>query len=204
MAQIDLPSLGTIALALFLAELTDKDAFLLLSAATRSRAVVVFAAGATAFVLTSALFVTAGALLLSFIPVFWVRVVGGVVMVGYGGWELTGAMGARKTEDGPGARGGGGSPLRAFLALTAAIALLDIAGDATEILTIVFVAHYSDPFLVFVGACLGLVSATAAETALGNRLGHLLTPKRVRYGSSAVFLVLGAVIILTAFQGQLH
>lgn len=203
MAQLDLPSLGTIALSLFLAELTDKDAFLLLSAAAKGRAAVVFAAGASAFVFTSALFVTAGAVLVTLVPVFWVRVVGGLVMLGYGGWELSGAVGARETGGGPGVPGGG-SVLRAFLALAAAIALLDIAGDATEVLTIVFVAHYSSPLLVFAGACLGLISATAAETALGNRLGHLLTPNRVRYGSSAVFLVLGAVIVLTALQGHVH
>lgn len=203
MAQLDLPSLGAIALALFLAELTDKDALFLLSAATRTRAAVVFAAGASAFVFTSALFVTVGALLVSVVPVFLVRVVGGAIMIGYGGWELLGAVGARETGEGSDGTGGG-STLRVFLALVGAIAVLDMAGDATEILTIVFVAHYSRPVLVFAGACLGLISATAVETTLGNRLGHLLTPNRLKYASSAVFLVLGAVIVITALQGHLH
>lgn len=203
MPYIVLASWGTIALALFLAELTDKDAFLILTASTRMRPGVVFAAGATAFVLTSALFVSAGAVLISFVPVVLVRGAGGVVMLAYGVWELSGAVGARGAEGG-GKTAGSGSAWRAFLALVGGLALLDVAGDATEILTIVFVAHYSSPLLVFLGAVTGLVCATAVETALGSRLGHLLTPARVKYGSAAVFLVLGSAILLSALQGHLH
>jgi putative Ca2+/H+ antiporter (TMEM165/GDT1 family) len=74
---------------------------------------------------------------------------------------------------------------------------LDLAGDATEIFTIVFVAQYSDAALVFPGACVGLIAATVVETALGNRLGRVLTPRRVRFVSVAVFLLLGSSILVT-------
>ena len=197
MAGFALASLAAIAGSLFVAELTDKDALLILSFATRVSPWLVFLAGATAFVFTTALFVTAGAVLVAFVPVLYVKLAGGAVMLAYGAWTLFRVVtrGAAEEEE----RGGaGGTGPRAFAAMVGTLALLDIAGDATELLTIVFVAHYSSVLLVFVGACVGLISATALETALGNRLGHLLTPRRLGYGSAAVFLTLGAAIILAS------
>ena len=188
-------ALGGIAGAIFLAELADKDAFLLVTVSTRVRAHVAFFAGAAAFAMTTALFVTLGTVLIAFVPVYWVRLAGGGVMLGYGLWEARALLGPGDREE-EAKVGGSGSSWKAFLALVASLALLDIAGDATEVLTIVFVARYADPLLVFSGAFAGLLSATAVETALGNRLGKVLTPRRLRYVSVAVFLALGASIIV--------
>ena len=191
-----LTSFGAIAGAIFLAELADKDAFLLITVSTRVRAYVAFLAGATAFVITTTLFVTLGSVLIAFVPVYWVRLAGGVVMLAYGIWEARALVGLKQVEKEEAKVEKSGSPWRAFLALVAALALLDIAGDATEVLTIVFVARYADPLLVFLGACTGLVCASALESALGSRLGRVLTPGRLRFVSVAVFLALGAYIIL--------
>jgi len=191
-----LTSFGAIAGAIFLAELADKDAFLLITVSTRVRAYVAFLAGATAFVITTTLFVTLGSVLIAFVPVYWVRLAGGVVMLAYGIWEARALVGLKQVEKEEAKVEKSGSPWRAFLALVAALALLDIAGDATEVLTIVFVARYADPLLVFLGACTGLVCASALESALGSRLGRVLTPDRLRFVSVAVFLALGAYIIL--------
>lgn len=192
-----LTTLGGIAAAIFVAELADKDAFLLITVSTKVRARVAFLAGATAFALTTALFVTLGAVIVNFVPVYWVRLAGGAVMVAYALWEARGLVGAGEVAKEEARVGKTARPWRAFLALVAALALLDIAGDATEVLTIVFVARYADPLLVFLGAWAGLACASAVETALGNRLGKVLTPGRLRYVSVAVFLALGAYIILT-------
>ena len=62
--------------AIFVAELTDKDALLLLSLATRVKPWVVFAAGSVAFTITSAIIVTVGYFLVSFLPVSLISVVG--------------------------------------------------------------------------------------------------------------------------------
>lgn len=196
MVDFTLASLLTIAATLFVTELTDKDAFLLLAVSTRVKARVAFLAGATAFLLTTALFVSFGSLLLRVVPVNWVRVAGGLVMLGYGVWEARGLIGARTIEEEEARVLKSGTGVRAFVALAASLAFLDIAGDATEILTIVLVAHYSDPLLVFAGAASGLIAATALETALGNRLGRYLNPTRLRVVSVAVFLTLGAYILL--------
>jgi putative Ca2+/H+ antiporter (TMEM165/GDT1 family) len=191
-----LASFGTIAAALFVTELTDKDALLLLTVATKVRAPIVFLAGATAFVFDTAVIVALGSLLLAVVPIFWVRVAGGVVMLAYGLWEARGLVGLGVVEKEETKIKKSGSSWKFFLTLLGSLILLDLAGDATEILTIVFVAQYNNTLLVFTAVCLGLVAATAVETALGNRLGRVLTPKRLRYISVLVFLVLGATIIL--------
>jgi putative Ca2+/H+ antiporter (TMEM165/GDT1 family) len=199
LADFTLSSLFAIAAALFVTELTDKDAFLLIAVSTRVKAAVVFLAGATAFTLTTALFVGLGSVLLLYVPVTWVRLAGGVVMIGYAVWEARGLVGLKTVKEEESRIAKTENLWRAFVALVVGLALLDIAGDATEILTVVFVAHYANPLLVFSGACAGLIAATAFETALGNRLGKYFTPARLRYGSVAVFLVLGISILLLNF-----
>ena len=89
------------------------------------------------------------------------------------------------------------SALSVFLGAVALLILLDLAGDATEVVTIVFVARYSNALLVFLGAVTALVAASALETVVGARLKKVLSPKRLRYFSLIVFLIIGTIIILT-------
>lgn len=196
MSDFTLASFGTMAAILFVAELTDKDAFLLIAISSRVRWRIAFLAGATAFAITTSLFVAAGSVIVAYVPVYWVKLAGGVVMVGYGLWEARGLVGTHAAEEEESQIGKAGAQWRTFLTMVASLAFLDIAGDATEVLTIVFVAHYANPLLVFTGALTGLLAATASETALGNRLGRVLTSARLRYLSVAVFLVLGISILV--------
>jgi len=198
LADFSLASFAAIAAALFVAELTDKDAFLLIAVSTKVRVRVAFLAGATAFAFTTTVIMTLGSLLITVVPVYWVRLAGGVVMVAYGVWQARGLVGQKVVEEEESRIQKAGSQWRVFLTMVAALALLDLAGDATEVLTIVFVARYSNVALVFSGVLTGLVAATAVETSLGNRLGRYLTPNRLRYISVVVFLALGVFIILTS------
>lgn len=191
-----LAAFGAIAATLFVTELTDKDAILLIAVSTKAKARLAFLSGITAFTITTSIFVTFGSLLLTVVPVLAVKVAGGAIMLAYGLWELRGLVGFREAEEQEEHVARSGSPLKVYLSLVAALAFLDIAGDATEVLTIVFVAHYGNYLLVFASACTGLFLATAFETALGSRLGRFLTPGRLRYGSAAVFLLLGFSILL--------
>ena len=196
MAELTILSFATIAATLFVAELTDKDALLLLAVSTKVKARLAFSAGATAFLITTAVIVAAGSLIVAVVPVEYIRLAGGFVMIGYGLWEARGLIGegAVGLQESRVARTG--STWRVFLALIGSLALLDLAGDATEVLTVVLVAQYSSPLFVFSAVYLGLIAAVAVETALGNRLGKLLTPRRLRIGSAAIFILLGMAIIL--------
>jgi putative Ca2+/H+ antiporter (TMEM165/GDT1 family) len=166
-----------------------------LAVSARVKAWVTFLAGAVAFTLTTSLFVTLGSLVVLVAPVGWIRLAGGLVMVAYGLWEFRGVVGQRAVEKEEARVEKTGTALKAFVALVVALALLDITGDATEILTIVYVSQYGDLLLVFTGCLLGLYAATAVEAALGSALKRILTPRRLRYVSSAVFLALGLSIL---------
>ena len=187
--------------AIFVAELTDKDALLLLSLATRVKPWVVFAAGSVVFTITSAIIVTVGYFLVSFIPVSLISLAGGLVMIAYGCWSF---FEANKEEEEL-AKAEKKLSLKAskslwfvFLNAVSLLILLDLAGDATEVLTILFVARFQNILLVFVGAVIALIAATAVETMIGNRLSKILSPRRIRIFSLFVFLIIGTTAILTA------
>jgi putative Ca2+/H+ antiporter (TMEM165/GDT1 family) len=67
-----------------------------------------------------------------------------------------------------------------FLNAVSLLILLDLSSDATEVLTILFVARFQNTILVFVGAVIALIAATSIETIIGNRLSKILSPKRLR------------------------
>lgn len=195
-----LAALLTTAGTIFVVELTDKDALFLLALATKTRASVVFAAGALAFTVTSAVIVAVGSVLIALVPVFAIRLAGGAIMLGYAALEYSRLSREQRALEGAEERvlrrpraGAWSIFVPAVLTLIA----LDLAGDATELVTIVLLAHFGDAVIVFSGAVAGLVAAVAVETALGNTLGRLLPRRRVKYISIAVFLVIGTAIIVT-------
>ena len=188
----------TVASAVFVAELTDKDAFLLLTLATRHRSWFVFAAGSVTFTITTAIIAVSGYFLANVFPVYWIKIVGGGIMIGYGLWgflrvsekalaDEEDRLMARTTK----------SMWPAFLVVVSMLALLDLAGDATEVLIIVFVAHFNNVALVFVSALIALIAATALETAIGNRIQNHLSLKRLKLFSLIVFTTIGLTIIIT-------
>lgn len=200
-----LASLFTISSTIFIAELTDKDALLLLTLATRMKPWTAFVAGSTAFTTSTAIIVAIGYFLVRVIPVFYVRIGGALVMIGFAVWQYTTTGEAEEKSDEKRLieqterqdNNTRNIAWSIFFGAVALLIILDLAGDATEVLTIVYVARFSNAILVFVGAVIALVSASAVEVTLGNRLKNLLSPKRIRILSLLVFLVIGSVIILT-------
>ena len=194
-----LTTVGTI----FIAELTDKDALFLLAMATKVRPVVVFAAGSIAFAATTAIIVTMGSVLIAFVPVSYIRVAGGAIMLAYAVWEYRNfALEKSDVEARESSLiGRRGSSWSILLPAVATLIALDLAGDATEVLTVVLLARFEDPPLVFTGCVMGLIGAVAVETALGNRLARVLPPRRIKFFSMAVFVTIGAVVISTTILG---
>ncbi|MDG6925407.1 MAG: TMEM165/GDT1 family protein [Nitrososphaerota archaeon] len=189
---------------IFIAELTDKDALLLLSLATKTRPLLVFVGGAIAFTITSAIIVTFGSVLVVYIPIYWIKLAGGTIMLAYAVLEyLRGLQVDARLEDDERRfiKHIGKNELHVLLGIVGSLILLDLAGDTTELLTIVFVAQYGDALLVLAGAVAALVAASALETVLGNRLGRLLSSRNVRYLSVLVFLVIGSVVVVSTVFG---
>ncbi|MDG6999827.1 MAG: TMEM165/GDT1 family protein [Nitrososphaerota archaeon] len=192
-----LATFATIVLTIFVVELTDKDALLLLTLATRIRPRTAFLSGAIAFTITSAVIVTLGYFLIKVVPIYWVRVAGGFVMIGFGLFEYLRKDGEKERV----LKTAQGSEWAVFLGAVSMLVLLDLAGDATEVMTIVFVARFSNALLVFFGAVLALVVASGIETFLGKNLGNVLSARRVRIMSLIVFVIIGIVIIATTVLG---
>ena len=187
----------TIAVTVFIAELTDKDALLLLNLATKMKPLTVFLAGSLAFTLTSAIIVTLGSILVVYVPIFWIKLAGGAIMLGYAVLEYVRGLrieiGLEKEEERLERQIGGG--MYAMLGIVGTLMILDLAGDATELLTIVFVARYSEVLLVFAAVVVALVTASAVETLLGTQLRRFLSSANVRRLSILIFLVIGSVVI---------
>ena len=192
-----IPAFVTIVVTIFIAELTDKDALLLLTLATRIKSRTAFAAGAIAFTITSAIIVSVGYFLIRVVPIFWVKLVGGLVMIGFGIWGYIRKDSDDKEEKRLLSRTRKNSEWSVFLGAISLLILLDLAGDATEVLTIVYVAKFSNALLVFLGAVLALVLASAVETVLGQKLGKILSVKNIKLLSLVVFLVIGTLIVVT-------
>jgi putative Ca2+/H+ antiporter (TMEM165/GDT1 family) len=191
----------TVSGAIFVAELTDKDALLLLTLATRASAWRVFAAGSVAFTITSAIIVLVGSAVVEFIPILWIKLAGGAIMLGYAFFQYVKGLKEEQHLERRGerlARGQTQGAWRPFFAMLLALITLDLAGDATELLTVVFVAQFENLLLVFLAAVVALIAASGVETTLGNRLGRVLSERKIRYFSIVVFLAIGSVIILSA------
>lgn len=194
----------TILVTMFVVELTDKDALLLLALATRINPWIVFASGALAFTITTTIIVSVGYVLLQFVPVWVIRAAGGIIMIGFAIWSYLNEQHEEREVEKEGERVVRKATLKKtswsiFLGALSMLIVLDLAGDATEVLTIVYVAHFQNVLLVFAGCVVALVAASAVETALGNRLGKLLSIEKIRFISLGIFLIIGAVILITTF-----
>jgi putative Ca2+/H+ antiporter (TMEM165/GDT1 family) len=199
-----LGAFATIASAIFIAELTDKDALLLLALATKIKPWTAFAAGSTAFAITTAIIVSIGYVLTSVFPVFWIKLLGGIIMICYAIYQY--ATTSKEKEQNEiskeekrieESKKRSRAFLRLFFGIVSMLAILDLAGDVTEVLTIVFVARFQNPLLVFISCVVALSAASAVETTIGNRLGKLFSFERIRIFSLLVFLIIGAIVILT-------
>lgn len=205
-ASVLLTAFFTIAGTIFIAELTDKDALLLLTLATKMRPLVVFATGSVAFAITTSVIVAFGSILVAYVPIFWIKVVGGVIMLGYAvleyvrGLRIEGGLDKREERL---LQHSGRREMYAILTIIGSLVLLDLAGDATELLTIVFVAQYRNALLVFAAVLGALVAASAVETALGKSLSRFLTSRNIRNLSIVVFLIIGSLILATTLVAGL-
>jgi putative Ca2+/H+ antiporter (TMEM165/GDT1 family) len=189
---------------IFVAELTDKDALFLLALATKTKASVVFAAGSVAFTISTAIIVLLGSLLITVVPVIAIKLAGGSIMLAYAVLEYYRFSNEEHSVDKREERlleKSAGGVWSIFIPAVLTLIALDLAGDATELVTIVFLARYQDALVVFAGAVIGLVAAVAVETTLGNRLGRVLSRKRIKYLSIAIFTVIGATVIVTTLFG---
>jgi putative Ca2+/H+ antiporter (TMEM165/GDT1 family) len=87
----------------------------------------------------------------------------------------------------------------AFLATLVAFFIAEM-GDKTQIATIALAAGYSNLAAVVAGTTIGMMIANVPVIFAGHAFAKKLPLRAIHYGSCALFLVLGAIFLVRAFQ----
>jgi len=170
-------------------ELIDRTSFALIGLSARARALGAWLGASSAFVTTTVLAVVVGAALEGFLGpgrLDWLRIGGGVFLIGYAAWTLL----QPAEEDVPTRT----SLTSAFAAAFTTIVLLEL-GDTTMIFEIVLVPTFGW-LAVLAGGAIGLVTVAAWDVWLGGRLGVHLSPATVRKVVAGILFAVGAATAL--------
>lgn len=171
-------------------EVFDRTSFALIALAARSHPFPTWVGGASAFVLTTAISVTVGTALSDLLGpahIAWLRVGGGLFLIGYALWLYSHPESDDPTRPPR-------TPHTAFVTAFVTIFLLEL-GDTTMIFQIVFVSDFGWAVVLVAGA-LALVMVAAWDVYLGSRLGARLEPRLLHRIVVSVLLVVGAVTVV--------
>lgn len=181
----------------FVAELGDKSQLLTVAFAARysTRAVVLGLVLATGTLMAAS--VTVGALVGDALPDRAIRVVAGVLFLGFALWTL---RGERHEHDVESAEDGPPSTRRSAVLATAVGFGLAELGDKTMLATITLAAD-RPALAVWAGATTGMVLANALALLVGDRLGRWLPERTVRRVAAAAFAVVGLLLLVDVARG---
>ena len=180
---------------IFLVELPDKTFIATLVMATRFRPLLVWIGVSLAFLVQTAVAVTAGGLLAR-LPRTPVEIFAGLMFLVGGILLIRGAAAAdgeeAETEEEFGAKANKAAKGWHVVTLCFTILFLAEWGDLSQILTASMVLKYHDPVSVFVGAFLALATVSALGAALGRTLLTKMRLSTLRRIGGGVCLVLAA------------
>ncbi len=74
-------------------------------------------------------------------------------------------------------------------------------GDKTQLATMMFSAQVKSPWLIFAASSLALVASSLIATTVGCAAGRCLPETPIKIAAGALFLIIGAVMLYTAFAG---
>ncbi len=172
-----------------LAEMGDKTQLIVIALSTRYSRTHVFAGLMAAFLVLTALAVGVGEVVVAFISPEVIGIVAGLLFILFG---IITILVNDDDDNGnvknPGARS-------AFMTAFSLIALAEL-GDKTELAVIALSAQYHDPFMVFLGAVLGLGFVSALGVAVVGKLQMMVPIEKLRIGSGILFLVFGVLFLL--------
>jgi putative Ca2+/H+ antiporter (TMEM165/GDT1 family) len=189
-----IPDLLVVAAIIGLIELVDRSNFALLGLASRRGGFATWAGAAAAFLVTSAIAVAIGTVVLAFLGPDrrLVQASGGLLILAYAGYLLL------HSED-PAASAGDRS---AFLSAFLLILLLEL-GDTTMILLVLFTGSFGDPVGVFVAGAAALLGVAALACTIGSELGSRVEPKTLDRAVIAILFIVGGATILLALYPAL-
>ncbi len=181
------PALATFGL-IALAEMGDKTQLIAIALSARYSRTHVFAGLMAAFIVLTALAVGVGEVVVAFIGPEFIGIIAGLLFILFG--VITILMDDDDDNSGvinPGAHS-------VFMTAFSLIALAEL-GDKTEIAVIALSAQYHAPFMVFLGAVLGLGLVSALGVAIGGKLQMMVPMEKLRLGSGVLFIVFGVLFL---------
>jgi uncharacterized membrane protein len=183
-----LPLISALTLIL-LAELGDKTQLSIISLTSSYKWSHVFAGAMLAFLAVDGISIAVGGPLLALLPIRYVQIISGIVFIIFG---LIPLLQKEKNEDRAIIKGKITKPLLASFFL---VSLMEL-GDKTQIITITLAAQFS-PILVLTGMFLAFALLTGVAVLVGTKLFSRLPTKWLKIGTSTLFIILGAISILT-------
>lgn len=178
----------------FVAELGDKTQLVLAGLAATRRAAPVLAAAAVAYAVTQGLAALAGGALGAALPETPIRIVAGVVFLGFAAWTWAESRAVDAEDDGElGEEVGRG---RSLVAAVTAMSVAEV-GDKSMLATATLAADQG--FLgTWVGATAGMVAAGVLAVVVGRALGSRVSQRTTRRVAAALFAVFGVLLPLDA------
>lgn len=178
----------------FVAELGDKSQLLTVAFAARYRTGAVLLGLVLATGTLMALSVTVGALVGDALPERAIRLVAGLLFLGFAVWTLR-----DDDDDDDEAEAAAVGGRSAVWATFAAFALAEF-GDKTMLATITLAAD-RPALAVWAGATAGMVLANALALVVGDRLGRWLPERTVRLVAAAAFALVGVLLLVDVALG---
>ena len=176
-------------LLILVAELGDKTQLSIISLSSNYRWKHVFAGAMFAFLAVDGISLLVGGTLLAMVPLRYIQIVSGIVFIIFGIIPL---LRKEKEQDVSLKKPNSAMPLFASFSL---VSLMEL-GDKTQILTITLAAQTA-PILVLTGMLLAFALLTGAAVFIGAKFLSRLPMKWLKIGTSTLFIVLGAISILS-------
>ena len=178
-------------LLILVAELGDKTQLAIISLSCNYRVKHVFLGAMLAFLAVDGISAVVGGPLLALLPLALVQAVSGVVFIVFG--ILPFIPRKEKAVEGP-------KPSRfPLIACFSLVALMEL-GDKTQLITISLAAE-NPPLLVLLGLTMAFAVLTGVAVLVGAKFVSKLPMKWLKIGTSALFIILGSLSIVTALFG---
>lgn len=183
---------------IFLAELGDKTQLTAMTLATRYPWRKVFAGIACAFALLNLGAVAVGGLLFAVLPLFWIKLVSGILFLYFAVATLRSTGFDAAEEETKEQRLAGRGPM----ATSFVMILFAEMGDKTQLVTASLAAQHDSSPAVFAGSTLALWTVSLIGIFAGRQLTRFIPLPVIHRGAGLLFLAFGAVILYQAFSAR--